>query len=144
MPLVDAAVREMIVTGFMSNRARQFVASYIIVELTLDWRVGAELFESFLIDYDVHANWGNWMRAAGVDGSGFGNSGSRWFNLAEERDRFDKHGDFIRLWVAELCHVPARYLHAPWTMPQKENRFYISSLQRCLKKKRNAVCFAPW
>merc|ERR1719160_1307482 len=56
------------VTGFMSNRGRQFVASYIIVDLGLDWRIGAELFESFLIDYDVHANWGNWMRAAGGSG----------------------------------------------------------------------------
>lgn len=108
------------VSGFMSNRARQFVASYIIVELRVDWRVGAELFESFLVDYDVHANWGNWMRAAGVDGQGFGHSGSRWFNLAEERDRFDKHGLFVRFWLDELAKVPAHYIHAPWTMPPNE------------------------
>lgn len=120
IPLVDAAIREMIVSGFMSNRARQFVASYIIVDLRLDWRIGAEFFESFLIDYDVHANWGNWMRAAGVDGQGFGHSGSRWFNLAEERDRFDSQGKYVHLWVGELAQVPARYLHAPWTMPQHE------------------------
>uniref|UniRef100_A0A7S4QMC6 Cryptochrome DASH n=1 Tax=Alexandrium monilatum TaxID=311494 RepID=A0A7S4QMC6_9DINO len=122
LPLVDAAIREMAVSGFMSNRARQFVASYVIVDLKLDWRVGAELFESLLVDYDVHANWGNWMRAAGVDGQGFGHSGSRWFNLAEERDRFDPRGDFVKLWVSELASVPARYIHIPWTMPLEEQR----------------------
>ena len=68
IPLIDAAIREMCVSGFMSGRARQFVASYVVLELRLDWRVGAELFESCLVDYDVCANWGNWMRAAGVSG----------------------------------------------------------------------------
>mmetsp|Transcript_28592 Transcript_28592/g.51838 ORF Transcript_28592/g.51838 Transcript_28592/m.51838 type:complete len:642 (+) Transcript_28592:50-1975(+) len=119
MPLVDAAIREMAVSGFMSNRARQYVASYITLELKVDWRIGAELFESLLIDYDVCANWGNWMRAAGVSGQGFGNSGSRWFNLAEERDRFDPKGEYVRLWLPELQAVPARYIHAPWSMTKE-------------------------
>ena len=68
--------------------------------------MGAELFESKLVDYDVCANWGNWMRAAGVAGQGFGHGGSRWFNLAEERDRFDATGDFVKLWVPEVRHLP--------------------------------------
>ena len=116
VPLIDAAVREMWVSGFMSNRARQFVASYVVLELRLDWRVGAELFESGLVDYDVCANWGNWMRAAGVSGQGFGNGGSRWFDLAEERDRFDPEGAYVRLWLPELRGVPARWVHCPWAM----------------------------
>lgn len=120
MPLIDAAVREVAASGFLSNRARQFVASYIIMELKLDWRVGAELFESQLVDYDVHANWGNWMRAAGVSGQGFGHGGSRWFNLAEERDRFDSSGDYVRLWLPELKQVPRKFIHAPWSMSKAE------------------------
>merc|ERR1712032_1503891 len=120
MPLIDAAVRQMMVTGFMSNRARQYVASYVIVELQLDWRVGAELFESFLLDYDVHANWGNWMRAAGVAGQGFGHGGSRWFNLAEERNRFDAKGDFIVQWVPEIAMVSTAKRHTPWTQTKSE------------------------
>ncbi|CAE7761757.1 cry, partial [Symbiodinium pilosum] len=69
-----------------------------------------------------HANWGNWMRAAGVDGQGFGHSGSRWFNLDEERRRFDPKGNYVRLWVAELSQVAQEYLHAPWTMPVEEQQ----------------------
>jgi len=122
IPLVDAAIREMATSGFMSNRARQFVASYVVLELKLDWRIGAELFESLLIDYDVCANWGNWMRAAGVSGQGFGNGGSRWFNLAEERDRFDPKGDYVRLWLPELRNVPNRCVHAPWIMTAAEQK----------------------
>lgn len=128
MPLIDAAVREMKASGFMSNRARQFVASYLILELKLDWRIGAELFESLLIDYSVYANWGNWMRAAGVTGQGFGNGGSRWFNLAEERDRFDPRGEFVRAWVAELQHVPREYIHVPWTMSAEVQERYACQL----------------
>ena len=67
-PLVDANMRELLLTGFMSNRGRQNVASYLTQDLNLDWRYGAAHFEELLIDHDVTANWGNWASAAGVTG----------------------------------------------------------------------------
>lgn len=116
MPLIDAAMRELRETGFSSNRARQFLASYLCVELKLDWRLGAEAFEHLLVDYDVHANWCSWARAAGVCGQGFGHGGHRWFNLAEEVARFDKDGKFVRLWVPELRDLDVEFIHRPWQM----------------------------
>lgn len=67
-PLVDANMRELKATGFMSNRGRQNVASFLALDLDLDWREGAWWFESCLLDYDVASNWGNWVAAAGLTG----------------------------------------------------------------------------
>lgn len=66
MPIVDAFMRELNATGFMSNRGRQIVASYLALDLKQDWRVGAHHFEEMLLDHDVHSNYGNWNAAAGV------------------------------------------------------------------------------
>ncbi len=70
-PLVDANMRELAATGFMSNRGRQNVASFLALELNCDWRYGADHFESLLLDYDVYSNWGNWCSAAGMTGGEF-------------------------------------------------------------------------
>ena len=69
MPLVDANMRELSCTGFMSNRGRQNVASYLILDLGVDWRRGADWFEHQLVDHDVSSNWGNWVAAAGLTGA---------------------------------------------------------------------------
>lgn len=69
MPLVDANMRELAATGFMSNRGRQNVASYLVLELGVDWRRGADWFEHLLLDHDVTSNWGNWVAAAGLTGA---------------------------------------------------------------------------
>jgi deoxyribodipyrimidine photo-lyase len=66
MPLVDANMRELSSTGFMSNRGRQNVASYLVLDLGVDWRLGASWFEYHLIDHDVTSNFGNWVSAAGA------------------------------------------------------------------------------
>eukprot|EP01035_Chromulina_nebulosa_P022463 gene22463-29086_t len=63
-PIIDANMRELLLTGFMSNRGRQIVASFLVRDLELDWRLGAHHFEEYLIDYDVDSNWGNWQYAA--------------------------------------------------------------------------------
>lgn len=68
MPLVDANMRELASSGFMSNRGRQNVASYLALSLGMDWRLGADYFEYILTDYDVCSNWGNWVAAAGQTG----------------------------------------------------------------------------
>ncbi len=94
-PFVDANMIELKETGWMSNRGRQNVASYFAKELELDWRIGAAYFESMLLDYDVHSNYGNWMYVAGV-----GNDRrDRKFNVDLQAERYDPQGKFQRMWL---------------------------------------------
>ncbi len=109
-PLVDAAMQELAATGFTSNRARQNVASFLTKNLGLDWRVGAEWFESLLVDYDVASNWGNWCYAAGVgnDARGF-----RHFDIHAQAERYDPDGAFVRHWLPALRGIPGVRAHRP-------------------------------
>ena len=92
---IDANMVELNSTGFMSNRGRQNVASYLINELDLNWTWGAAYFESKLIDYDVASNWCNWMYMAGV-----GNNVRNWaFNPSKQSEMYDKAGKFRSLWL---------------------------------------------
>jgi deoxyribodipyrimidine photo-lyase len=94
-PFVNANMIELKETGFMSNRGRQNVASYFAKELLLDWRIGAAYFESMLIDYDVHSNYGNWLYVAGV-----GNDPrNRKFNIKLQTERYDSNGKYQELWL---------------------------------------------
>ncbi|GGW82138.1 DASH family cryptochrome [Salegentibacter mishustinae] len=96
-PFVNANMKELAATGFMSNRGRQNVASYWAKELKQDWRVGAAYFESLLIDYDVHSNWGNWMYNSGV-----GNDPrDRKFNIKRQAEHYDPDQKFQNLWLKE-------------------------------------------
>jgi deoxyribodipyrimidine photo-lyase len=109
-PLVDAAMRELTATGFMSNRARQNVASFLARVLGIDWRLGAAWFESWLVDYDVSSNWGNWMYVAGVgnDARGF-----RFFNVYKQAQDYDPNAEFIRHWLPALATLPTHLAHRP-------------------------------
>lgn len=92
---VNANMKELKRTGWMSNRGRQNVASYWAKELEQDWRFGAAYFESMLIDYDVHSNWGNWMYNSGV-----GNDPrDRKFNTKLQAERYDPNGKFQKQWL---------------------------------------------
>ncbi|MDF4204479.1 DASH family cryptochrome [Maribacter sp. SA7] len=94
-PFVSANMKELLETGWMSNRGRQNVASFWSKELEQDWRIGASYFESMLIDYDVHSNWGNWMYNSGV-----GNDPrNRKFNIKSQAERYDAAGKYQRLWL---------------------------------------------
>ena len=94
-PFVNANMIELQRTGFMSNRGRQNVASYWAKEWEQDWRVGASYFESMLIDYDVHSNYGNWMYNAGV-----GNDPrDRKFNIKRQAEMYDANGKYQKLWL---------------------------------------------
>jgi len=94
-PFVNANMIELKETGWMSNRGRQNVASYFAKELLLDWRIGASYFESMLIDYDVHSNYGNWQYVAGV-----GNDPrDRKFNIKLQAQRYDEKGKYQRMWL---------------------------------------------
>ena len=94
---VNANMKELQLTGFMSNRGRQNVASYLVHQLKQDWRAGAAWFESMLIDYDVTSNYGNWIYAAGV-----GNDPrDRVFNTKRQANMYDKQGEYRKLWLVK-------------------------------------------
>jgi deoxyribodipyrimidine photo-lyase len=95
-PIVNACMNQLSETGFMSNRGRQLVASCLVNELALDWRLGASWFEHHLIDYDVASNWGNWQYLAGV---GADPRGKRQFNLTIQTETYDPTGEFVRHWT---------------------------------------------
>ena len=93
---VDANMRELALTGFMSNRGRQNVASYLVNDLKLDWRLGATYFERQLVDYDVASNWGNWAYVAWV---GNDPQENRYFNIERQQSMYDKDCEYRKLWA---------------------------------------------
>ncbi|KAL1529443.1 hypothetical protein AB1Y20_000390 [Prymnesium parvum] len=119
VPLVDANMRELAATGFMSNRGRQNVASYLALDLQLDWRYGADHFESLLVDYDVCSNWGNWVAAAGLTGGRINR-----FNIVKQSKDYDPDGSYVRHWVPELKDVPAPFVHEPWKLSRQDQERY--------------------
>lgn len=92
---INANMNELNLTGFMSNRGRQIVASYLIYDLHVDWRLGASYFEKMLIDYDTSSNYGNWTYIAGV---GNDPRGGRHFNVEKQRTQYDPNGEYTELW----------------------------------------------
>ena len=127
IPLVDANMRELRASGFMSNRGRQIVASFLTKNLGIDWRWGAEWFEAQLVDYDVASNWGNWCYSAGVgnDARGF-----RYFDIATQAKKYDRRGRHARLWCPELESLPDRHVHAPWELDRSEQERFSFNLGR--------------
>jgi deoxyribodipyrimidine photo-lyase len=95
---IDANMKEMRATGWMSNRGRQNVASYLVHDLKVDWTWGAAYFESVLLDYDVHSNWGNWAYIAGVGNDPRPN---RYFNTNKQAGDYDRDHRFRKLWLPE-------------------------------------------
>lgn len=114
MPLVDACMRELANTGFMSNRGRQVVASYLINDLQQDWRHGAAWFEEHLLDYDPASNWGNWAYLAGV---GNDPRQQRLFNALRQARQYDPDAAYVSLWLPELRGVPQHLRHTPFLLP---------------------------
>tara|TARA_B100000927_G_scaffold190285_1_gene153369 strand:+ start:1292 stop:2539 length:1248 start_codon:yes stop_codon:yes gene_type:complete len=95
-PFINANMIELSNTGFMSNRGRQNVANYLTKELKIDWRIGAEYFESMLIDYDVHSNYGNWLYNAGI---GNDSMPFRKFNPKLQSERYDPNKSYEKTWL---------------------------------------------
>ena len=118
MGLIDASQRELYLTGYTSNRARQNVASFLTKHLQLDWRLGAEWYESMLVDYDVSNNWGNWQYVAGVGNDPRGEA--RIFNPVKQAFDYDPRAEYVKAWVVELrgCQNPADAFQA-WTIPEE-------------------------
>ncbi|WP_338069438.1 FAD-binding domain-containing protein [Parasulfuritortus cantonensis] len=114
-PIVDAAMRELARTGRLHNRLRMVTASFLVKDLHCDWRQGERWFASQLLDYDQAANVGNWQWCAST-----GTDAQPWFRLfnpVSQSERFDPDGTYIRRWLPELAGIPARHIHAPWTLP---------------------------
>ena len=102
-PLVNACMKQLNATGFMSNRGRQIAASCLVNELAVDWRYGAAYFEQQLLDYDVASNWGNWQYLAGV---GADPRGKRHFDLDKQTRQYDPEGRFINKWQGRIQPLP--------------------------------------
>ncbi|XP_062335023.1 cryptochrome DASH isoform X1 [Osmerus eperlanus] len=113
VPFVDANMRELAMTGFMSNRGRQNVASFLTKDLGLDWRMGAEWFEYLLVDHDVCSNYGNWLYSAGIGNDPREN---RKFNMIKQGLDYDPYGDYVRLWVPELQGIKNGDVHTLWVL----------------------------
>jgi len=109
-PFIDANMRELKLTGFMSNRGRQVVGSFLVRDLALDWRLGAQHFESKLLDYDVCSNYGNWQYVAGV---GADPREDRYFNIIKQARDYDPKAEYIRRWCPELASLPTNMLLDP-------------------------------
>jgi deoxyribodipyrimidine photo-lyase len=114
-PLVDAGMRQLWQTGWMHNRVRMVVASFLVKHLLLDWREGESWFWDTLVDADVAnnpASW-QWVAGSGADAAPY----FRIFNPVLQGEKFDPRGDYVRRWVPELAALPAQVIHAPWKAP---------------------------
>lgn len=114
-PIVDAGMRQLWATGWMHNRVRMIVASFLVKDLLIDWRAGEAWFWDTLVDADLASNVQNWQWVAGS-----GADASPWFrifNPVVQGQKFDADGRYVRRWVPELARLPDRWLHAPWTAP---------------------------
>jgi len=115
-PAVDAGMRELWATGWLSNRARMVVASFLTKHLLVDWRAGADWFLDTLVDADLASNAVNWQWVAGsgVDAAPF----FRIFNPSAQGQRYDSEGAWVRRWIPELADVPDKHIHEPWRAPR--------------------------
>jgi deoxyribodipyrimidine photo-lyase len=119
-PVIDAAIRQLAETGWMHNRARMIMASFLVKDLLIDWRWGERWFMQHLVDGDPAANNGGWQWTAGTgtDAAPY----FRIFNPVTQAQKFDPGGTFVRRWLPELERVPTRYIHEPWKMSPEEQR----------------------
>ena len=114
-PLVDAGMRELYRTGYMHNRVRMVVGSFLVKNLLIHWHSGEEWFWDCLVDADLASNsagW-QWIAGCGADAAPF----FRIFNPITQSEKFDKQGEYIRRYVPELANMPAKYIHCPWLAP---------------------------
>jgi deoxyribodipyrimidine photo-lyase len=111
-PFVDAAMRQLLREGWMHNRTRMVVASFLVKDLHLEWQLGERFFAEHLVDYDVasNAHGRQWTAGTGTDASPY----YRVFNPIEQGRRFDEDGTYIRKYVPELAHLSAAEIHEPW------------------------------
>jgi len=113
-PMVDAGMRQLLATGWMHNRVRMIVASFLVKDLHLEWQEGAKWFEENLSDFDPASNshgW-QWTAGCGTDASPY----YRVFNPILQGYKFDPQGDYVRKYIPELAHIPGKEVHEPWAL----------------------------
>ncbi len=115
-PIVDAGMRQLWQTGWMHNRVRMIVGSFLVKHLLIDWRYGMEWFWDTLLDADIASNTASWQWIAGcgADAAPY----FRIFNPMTQGEKFDPNGDYVRNYVTELANLPTKYLHTPWEAPK--------------------------
>ena len=113
-PIVDAGIRQLLGSGWMHNRVRMIVASFLVKDLHLPWQWGAKFFMEHLLDGDVASNTHGWQWTAGTgtDASPF----FRVFNPMGQSEKFDPEGEYLRRWIPEIAHLDNKSIHAPWTL----------------------------
>ena len=113
-PIVDAGMRELYSTGWMHNRVRMIVGSFLVKHLLVDWREGEKYFKNCLLDYNEANNvsgW-QWVAGCGADAAPY----FRIFNPILQGEKFDKDGYYIKRWLPELKNVPKKFIHKPWEL----------------------------
>lgn len=117
-PIVDAGMRQLNQTGWMHNRVRMVVASFLVKDLRIDWQSGERYFMQHLVDGDLAANNGNWQWCASTGTDAM--QGYRIFNPTLQSEKFDPEGSYVREYVPELAAVPTKWIHEPQLMPEGE------------------------
>ena len=132
-PIVDAAMRQLVQEGWMHNRARMIVASFLTKDLLIDWRLGEQFFALHLMDYELASNVGGWQWAAstGTDSQPY----FRVFNPQLQSEKFDPNGDYIRRYVPELQSCASPFIHAP-------TQYYKPIVEHGMARKRAIAAFA--
>ena len=139
-PLVDAAQRQLLQTGWMHNRLRMVSASFLTKDLGIDWRRGEAHFADWLLDYDLASNNGGWQWAAstGCDAQPW----FRIFNPVTQSEKFDPQGKFIRRYVPELSGVPDKFIHAPWKMATPPGNYPSPVVEHAAARERTLARFS--
>ena len=125
-PFVDAAMRQLLTEGWMHNRTRMVVASFLVKDLHLEWQLGERFFREHLVDYDVASNahgW-QWTAGCGTDASPY----YRIFNPIEQGKRFDENGDYVRKYVPELAHIKGIEAQEPWEAADGYSKGYVKQI----------------
>ena len=118
-PIVDAGMRELYSTGWMHNRVRMIVGSFLVKHLLINWKEGEQYFKNCLLDYSEASNvagW-QWVAGSGADAAPY----FRIFNPILQGEKFDKEGEYVKRWVPELKNVSKKFIHKPWELKDEKN-----------------------
>lgn len=138
-PIVDAGMRELWATGYMHNRVRMVVASFLVKHLLIDWRTGEDWFWDTLCDADPAnnaASW-QWVAGCGADAAPY----FRVFNPVLQGEKFDSDGAYVRRWCPELADVPDRFVHKPWEAPKPPRAYPAPIVDHAQARERALAAF---